>query len=54
MIKALWHRLHGHDVHRLGRIEPTYTRGGIRVFEQDAFRPPMAHWHCTTCDRALL
>jgi hypothetical protein len=48
MIRLLWHRyVLRHHVERLGKITPDrITPGGIAVYEQTEFRPPMAHWKC--------
>jgi len=43
-----WHKyvLH-HTVHRLNKIEPDHRMGGINVYVQNEFRPPMAHRQCS-------
>jgi hypothetical protein len=48
-MRYLWHRfVLRHKVTRLGKIAPDYiTRGGIAVYEQDSFRPPMKHYECS-------
>jgi len=51
----LWHRyVLRHRVTKLGRIEPSYrTPGGIAVYVQNEFRPPMAHRKCD-CGRTWI
>jgi hypothetical protein len=51
----LWHKLRGHQVVKYDKIAPDHiTPGGIAVYKQDAFRPPMAHRECLTCERTWL
>jgi hypothetical protein len=55
-MKWVWHKyVLRHNVVKHGSIEPDeITSGGIRVFRQDSFRPPMAHYECLTCERTFI
>ena len=51
-----WHQyVLRHNVVKHGPIQPDHvTPGGIRVFTQDKFRPPMTHHECRTCERTWI